>query len=61
MDETKDILDCILYTINGRANDATKNRYAAVDGVKEEFFKGQYLAYAEVYQMILNTRNNLTE
>jgi hypothetical protein len=52
MDEK--IIDSIKFAINEKAETAGKlmNLYRGTDSAKFEFYRGQYLAYCEMYTML---------
>jgi hypothetical protein len=57
MDEK--IIDSIKFAINEKADMASKlmNLYRGTDSAKFEFYRGQYLAYCEMYSMLTNVSN----
>ena len=51
-------LDAIKFAVNEKADGALKlmQYYAGTDREKTEFFRGQYLAFNEVYSLLTNVQ-----
>lgn len=52
-------MDAIIFAINEKAYQASilMNQYSNTDKEKFEFYRGQYLAFIEVYSLLNNSNN----
>ena len=60
MKTTKEVIECLKFHVNKKANEATKMRYKANesgDKIIESFQQGQYMAFNEVYSMLNQWHN----
>lgn len=59
MESPEKILEVLMFTVNEKATEASKARHNAKDAIKEEFARGQWKAFCEVYTMLSNMNDNL--
>jgi hypothetical protein len=48
------ILDATMFAVNEKANEAAKlmGLFNGTDRIKYEFYRGQYMAFSEVYSLL---------
>jgi 1,2-phenylacetyl-CoA epoxidase catalytic subunit len=60
----KELIELFMFTVNEKVNSANMiiNNYSTEKyNVSEEFYRGQWMAFNEVYSMLKNQLNHETE